>query len=25
MFFKLVLNTENLFWKLSEVADGLSD
>jgi len=24
MFFKLVLNTENLFWKLSEVTDGLS-
>jgi len=21
MFFKLILNTENLFWKLSEVAD----
>ncbi len=25
MFFKLVLNTENLFWNLEEVSDGLSE
>lgn len=25
MFFKLLLNTENLFWKLMEVDDGLPD
>jgi len=25
MFFKLVLDTENLFWKLEEVADGLPE
>lgn len=25
MFFKLVLDTENLFWKLEEVSDGLSE
>jgi len=25
MFFKLILNTDNLFWKLSEVTDGLSE
>jgi len=24
MFFKLVLDTENLFWKLEEVSDGNS-
>ena len=25
MFFKLILNTENLYWKLAEVADGLPE
>lgn len=25
MFFRLVLNTETLKWRLSEVSDGLSD
>lgn len=25
MFFKLVLDTENLFWKVEEVADGLPE
>lgn len=24
-FFKLVLNTENLFWSLEEISDGLPD
>jgi len=25
MFFKLVLDTENLFWNLEEISDGLSE
>ncbi|MCH7641268.1 hypothetical protein IID22_03665 [Patescibacteria group bacterium] len=25
MFFRLVLNTENLHWKLEEISDGLPD
>ncbi len=24
LFFRLVLNTENLFWKLEEISDGLA-
>lgn len=25
LFFRLVLNTDNLFWTLEEISDGLSD
>ena len=25
LFFRLVLNSENLYWKLEEISDGLAD